>query len=42
MNEREICFSSDDPWYRGEAETYLLEIGLSADEIAQIRTRLGE
>ncbi len=25
VNEREICFSSDDPWYRGEAETYLLE-----------------
>ena len=24
-NEREICFSSDDPWYRGETETYLLE-----------------
>ena len=25
-----------------EAEEYLLEIGLSADEIAQIRTNLGE
>lgn len=27
---------------RAEAEAYLLEIGLSADEIAQIRARLGE
>lgn len=27
---------------RTEAETYLLEIGLSADEIAQVRARLGD
>ena len=27
---------------QAEAEAYLLEIGLSADEIAQIRTNLGE
>ena len=25
MNEREICFGSDDPWYRAEAEAALLE-----------------
>ena len=25
VNEREVCFSSDDPWYRGEAETCILE-----------------
>ena len=24
-NEREICFSSDDPWYKGETRNYLLE-----------------
>ena len=24
-NEREICFTSDDPWYRGEMQDYLLE-----------------
>ena len=22
VNEREICFTSDDPWYRGEPEAY--------------------
>ncbi len=25
MNEREICFGSDDPWYRAETEAALLE-----------------
>ena len=25
VSEREICFTSDDPWYRGETETFLLE-----------------
>ena len=25
VNEREICFASDDPWYRGEAEESILE-----------------
>ena len=24
-NEREICFTSDDPWYRGESREYILE-----------------
>ena len=24
-NEREICFTSDDPWYRGETRDYILE-----------------
>jgi predicted dehydrogenase len=24
-NERDICFTSDDPWYRGEMQDYLLE-----------------
>ena len=24
-NEREICFTSDDPWYRGESQEYILE-----------------
>ena len=24
-NEREICFTSDDPWYRGETREYILE-----------------
>ena len=25
VNEREICFASDDPWYRGEMEQFTLE-----------------
>ena len=25
VNEREICFESDDPWYRGKVSCYLLE-----------------
>ena len=25
VNEREICFASDDPWYRGETEESILE-----------------
>ena len=24
-NERDICFTSDDPWYRGESREYILE-----------------
>ena len=25
VSEREICFASDDPWYRGETETFIAE-----------------